>query len=107
MRRRRPSRTVVSQLRQRGLDDDPFFAEVDRFLRVSARERQGLPSGAVRDAFSDLVDLVHDRTVATRLVAFHGSAEDAIEAGGWGALTLVETPAVVSLTLCAKYSRFV
>jgi hypothetical protein len=60
--------------------DDPFFAEVDRFLRVSARKRQGPSPGDVRDAFSDLVELVHDRTVATRLVVFHGSAEDAIEA---------------------------
>jgi len=50
--------------------DDPFLAEVDRFLRVSARERQGPPPGADPDAFSDLVELVHDRTVATRLVAF-------------------------------------
>jgi hypothetical protein len=60
--------------------DDPFFAEVDRFLRVSARERQGPSPGDVRDAFSDLVELVHDRAAATRLVVFHGSAEDAIEA---------------------------
>jgi hypothetical protein len=60
--------------------DEPFFAEVDRFLRASARERQGPPPGADGDAFSVLVELVHNRTVATRLVAFHGSAEDAIEA---------------------------
>jgi hypothetical protein len=60
--------------------DDPFFAEVDRFLRVSARERQGPSPVAARDAFSDLVELVHDPTVATRLVVFHGSAADAIEA---------------------------
>jgi hypothetical protein len=59
---------------------DPFLAEVDRFLRAAARERPGSPPGDVRDAFSDLVELVHDRTTATRLVAFHGSAEDAIEA---------------------------
>jgi hypothetical protein len=59
---------------------EPFFAEVDRFLRVSARERQGSPPGADSAAFSDLVELVHDRTVATRLVVFHGSAEEAIEA---------------------------
>jgi hypothetical protein len=56
------------------LADDPFFAEVDR------RERHGPPIGAVRDGFSDLVTLVGDRAVATRLVDFHGSAEDAIEA---------------------------
>jgi hypothetical protein len=34
----------------------------------------------VRDGFSDLVILVGDRAVATRLVAYHGSAEEAIEA---------------------------
>jgi hypothetical protein len=34
----------------------------------------------VRDGFSDLVTLVGDREVATRLVAHHGSAEEAIEA---------------------------
>jgi hypothetical protein len=62
------------------LADDPFFAGVDRFLRAPARERQGPSAGAVRDGFSDLVTLVGDRAVATRLVAFHGSAEDAIEA---------------------------
>jgi hypothetical protein len=60
--------------------DDPFFAEVDRFLRAPARERQSPSSGAVGDGFSDLVTLVGDRAVATRLVDFHGSAEDAIKA---------------------------
>jgi hypothetical protein len=44
---------------------------------MSARERQqGPPPGTVRG----LVELVHDRAAATWLVAFHGSAEDAIEA---------------------------
>jgi hypothetical protein len=62
------------------LADDPFFAEVDRFLRAPARERQSPPIGAVRDGFSDLVTLVGNRAVATRLVAYHGSAEEAIEA---------------------------
>jgi hypothetical protein len=62
------------------LADDPFFAEVDRFLRAPARERQSPPIGAVRDGFSDLVTLVGDHAVATRLVAYHGSAEEAIEA---------------------------
>jgi hypothetical protein len=60
--------------------DDPFFAEVDRFMRASARERQGPPPEAVRDAFSELVVLVRDHAVATRLVVLHGSAEDAVEA---------------------------
>jgi hypothetical protein len=61
------------------LADDPFFAEVDRFLRAPARERQSPPIGAVRDGFSDLVTLVGNRAVATRLVVFHGSVEEAIE----------------------------
>jgi|HubBroStandDraft_6_1064221.scaffolds.fasta_scaffold196389_2 hypothetical protein len=61
------------------LGDDPFFAEVDRFLRAAPRERPGSPPGDVRDAFSDLVELVHDRAAATRLVAFHGSIDAAIE----------------------------
>ncbi|MDB5067629.1 MAG: hypothetical protein JWM18_4063 [Chloroflexi bacterium] len=61
------------------LADDPFFAEVDRFLRAPARERQSPPIGAVRDGFSDLVTLVGDREVATRLVDFHGSVGEAID----------------------------
>src|ERR1700730_17830282 len=60
--------------------DDPFLAEVDRLLRASARGRQSRPPGAARDAFSEFVVLVRDHVAATRLVAFHGSAEDAIEA---------------------------
>jgi hypothetical protein len=59
---------------------DPFLAEVDRFLRAAARERPGSPPAAAPDAFAELVTLVRDRATATRLVAFHGSAEDAIEA---------------------------
>jgi hypothetical protein len=61
--------------------DDPFFAEVDRFLRTPARERRSSSTGAggVGVGFSDLVTLVGDRAVATRLVAFHGSVEEAIE----------------------------
>jgi hypothetical protein len=59
--------------------DDPFFAEVDRFLRAPARERRSPSTGAIWDGFSDLVTLVGDRAVATRLVAFHGSIDAAIE----------------------------
>jgi hypothetical protein len=59
---------------------DPFLAEVDRFLRAAARERPGSPPGAAPDAFAELVTLVRDRATATRLGAFHGSAEDVIEA---------------------------
>jgi hypothetical protein len=59
--------------------DDPVLAEVDRFLRELARERSGSPPGVARDAFSDLVELVHDRAAATRLVASHGSIDAAIE----------------------------
>jgi hypothetical protein len=59
---------------------DPFLAEVDRFLRATDREQQSPLTGAVGDGFSDLVTLVGDREVATRLVVFHGSAEEAIEA---------------------------
>ena|ERR1700704_5253692 len=59
---------------------DPFLAEVDRFVRAAARERPGVPPEPTPKAFAELVTLVRDRATATRLVAFHGSAEDAIEA---------------------------
>jgi hypothetical protein len=61
-------------------DDDPFFAEIDRFLREPGGERCRPSTGAVGNGFSDLVRMVGDHAVATRLVAFHGSIDAAIEA---------------------------